>query len=378
MSSGIDKLKRSETQIITQGTAGTPTPPLPPPPVVAGPIFVMASFRIWNVEDPTLAAQEGIVASPNVGFGRAVILDDTVCWCADPQRNFSSVDVTDVTNPVVLDQLLAISVGGGNQGLAQEGTNLFLIAGGSGGAINFLNVIDGTDPSNLAVSATYDLQTGFAVAQRFPRAIVNYVTTHRLYIVSAESGLNTVFAAYNATNPAAITQQGTLNLTVAPAFSQAADLAINHPTVYALLTGNGTSVAAVLKIIDVTNPAAPSVLSTTTIGGVTDLYKKVQVSGTTLYIGGTTSNDTVGADSKILTYDVSSGAAPVLSSTLTMTGITRPLTAMFIRDGIAYVGSAGDSEAAAFFSIWDLTDGLLFQSAFGSAAVSDVALTGQL
>jgi hypothetical protein len=376
--SGKEKLLRSETRIITQGTAGTPMPPLPPPPVVAGPIFTMASFRVWTVSTPASASQTGIVLVPAVGFGRAVIKDSNTCWCADVNRNFSSVSIAVPTAPVVLDQLLTIAPGGGNQGLALDGTTIFLAAGGAAAGISFIDAIDGTDPTNLAITASYNLDSAFAVTQRFPRAIANYTTTHRLYVINASSGIDTRFAVYNATTPAAITQQGTLTLAVAPAFSQACDLAINHPIVYALLAGNGTTVAAVLKIIDVTNPAAPSVLSTTTIGGATDLYKKVNVRGTTLYIGGATLNDSVGVPSKILTYDVSNSAAPALSATLTLTGISRPLTAMFVRDGIAYVGSAGDGEANAFFSIWDLSTGFLFEDALSDGAVSGVALTGQL
>ncbi len=375
---GLERFRRIKTRILTQGTAGTPDPPLPPPPVGAGPIFVMASFRVWDVEDPEAPVQIGIVASPNVGNGASIFKDDDVCWCLDTSTNFSSVNVTDETNPAVLDQLLGMNPFGGGQGIAVDGSTVYALVGGNGGGTNFLNAINGSNPSVLVITATYNMDSAFAVVQRFPRSIANNATTHRLYIISAESGLNTVFSVYNATTPAAITQQGTLNLTVAPAFSQACDLAINGSTVYAILAGNGTSIAAVLKIIDVSNPAAPSVLSTTTIGLTTDLMKKVQVDGTTLYIGGSTLNDSIGAPSKILTYNVSNSAAPSLSATLTMTGITRPLTAMFVRDSIAYVGSAGDSEAAAFFSIWGLPEGLLFQSAFGASAVSACALTGDL
>ena len=371
--SGLERFRRIKTRILTEGVAGNP---LPPPPVGGGPIFVMASFRVWDVEDPENAEQIGIVADPQIGFGNVILKDGDTCWCADPQGNLASVDVEVTTAPVVLDQLQIVNCT--NQGLAIDGAVLYLISGVAGGVLgeNTLYVINASNPSNISVTTSYEMLTAFAVVQRFPRAIANYSGTHRLYIVSAESGFNTVFASYNATTPGAITQQGTLNLVVAPAFSQAAALAINHPLVYALLTGNGTSVAAALKIIDVTDPAAPSVLSTTTIGLATDRMRELQIDGTTLYIGGSTLNDSVGDPSKILTYDVTNSAAPSLSATLTLTGITRPLTSMFIRDDVAYVGSAGDSEASAYFSIWDFTDGLQFQSELGAAAVSGVALTG--
>lgn len=366
--SGIERLRKVQTRILTQGTAGMTDPPLPPPPVVAGPLFIMASFRIWNVVDPSAPMQQAIVASPDVGLGQSVLLSGaTLCWCADNNRNFSSVNITNRLAPAVLDQLLALSVGGGNQGMVQDGTTVYLAAGGNGGGINFLDVINGSDPSDLSVTITYNLQTGFAVAQRFPRAIANYTTTHRLYIISAESGLNTVFAAYNTTTPAAMTQQGTLNLTVAPAFSQACDLAISFPLVYALLGSNGTSIAATLKIIDVTNPAAPSVVSTTTIGVAADQPIKLQLIGTTLYI--LTAN-------KIFTYDVTT-TNPTLSATLALTSIDRPATSFFVRSGIAYVGSSGDSEANARLSIWSLSTGVLFQGDLGSSPVGGVALVGE-
>ncbi len=366
--SGIEQLRKVQTRILTQGNAGDANPPLPPPPVVAGPIFIMASFRVWNVENPATPSQEGIVTSPDVGLGQSLLLDGDVCWAADNNRNFSSVNITTPTAPAVLDQLLALAPGGGNQGLAQDGTTIYLVAGGNGGGVNFLDVINGSNPSDLSVTITYNLQTGFAVAQRFPRAIVGYVITHRLYIISAESGQNTVFAVYNATTPAAVVQQGTLSLTVAPAFSQACDLAISHPLVYALLGSNGTSIAGSLKIIDVTLPATPSVVSTTTVGVAADTPIKCNLRGTNLYIL---------TASKIFTYDVTT-TTPVLSATLNLTGLTRPATSFFVRNGIAYVGSSGDSEANAVFSIWSLADGLQFQGALGNSPVGGVALIGEL
>ncbi len=380
MINSIERLKRNETRIITQGTAGTPDPPLPPPPAVPGPIFIMASFHVFDVTNPALPSQIGVVTVPAIGLGpllgNGLLKNGNTVWTGDNGSNFSAVDVTTPAAPAVLDQLLAMNPFGGSTGIAVDGTVVYYTVGGNGGGSSFLNVINGADPSNLSLTITYNLDSAFAVTQRFPRAIVSHPTSHRIYIINAESGLNTRFAVYNATTPAVLVQQGTLNLVVAPAFSQACDLAINFPLVYALLTGNGTSVAAVLKIIDVSNPAAPTVLSTTTIGGVTDLYKKLNIRSTTLYIGGSTLNDSIGAPSKILTYDVSNSAAPSLSATLTLTGISRPLTALFVRSPIAYVGSAGDSEAQGLLSTWNLSTGFLFEGGFIPTSTLGVLIDG--
>jgi hypothetical protein len=376
MSTGIEKLKRSETRIITQGSTGVfPTPP------GTSALFIMATLHIYNTTDTSALTQTGVVSSPAIGTGKAIIKDTSVdvCWCADVSRNFSAVNVTNEALPVVTDQLLAISVSGLNQGLALDGTVVYLIAGGSGASASWLDVINGTDPSNLLVTTSYNMDTAFAITQRFPKAIAGYPTTHRLYIVNASSGIDTRFIVYNASTPAAVAQQGSLTLVVAPAFSQACALAINYPTVYAIIGGNGTSIAAVLKIIDVSDPTTPSVLSTTTIGLVTDLMRTIQVNGTTLCIGGATLNDDPSAASKVLVYDVSNGAAPSLSSTIILTGLTQPITAMFFRTPTLYVGAKGDGEASARFAVYDTTSGLQLGSeyTFAPAAVGALAITGE-
>lgn len=371
--SGLERFRRNRTRIITQGTAGTPDPPILPG---SDPIFVMASFRIFNVDDPAAPAQTAIVTNPQIGFGRAIIKSGNICWCADFQRNFSSVSVADMENPVVLDQLLAIGAGG-QQGMCVIGSNIFIVSGSAAAANSNLDVINGSDPSNLSLTIEYLLDSGaFAVNVPFARAIVSNVASNRLYIIGGRTGQATIFAIYNATAPAAVTQQGTLNLGT-PAFSQNCDLAINFPLVYALQGGDGSTVAGTLKIINVANPAAPAVVSTTTIGLTTDRLKKLNLRGTTLYVG-SGGTDSIPAASKIFTVNVSNPLAPAVSSTLTLTGITRPLSSMFVRDDIVYVGSDGNGEAQASLSTWSLTTGFLFQNGFTPSATVGVAITGEL
>lgn len=110
-----------------------------------------------------------------------------------------------------------------------------------------------------------------------------------------------------------------------------AGLKIDTVGSYAYMVENGTTNSFV--VADISNPAAPSIVSTTTLSKTAT---NIAVSGTYAYITTSTSS------SGLLIYDVSNPAAPTLVKTLSFTG-TAAVKGVYVSGTFAYVVRAGSS-----------------------------------
>jgi Tfp pilus assembly protein PilV len=100
---------------------------------------------------------------------------------------------------------------------------------------------------------------------------------------------------------------------------------------YAYLVENGTTNNFV--IVNISNPASPSIVSTTTVSGTPT---NVAVSGNFVYITNAT------ASTGLQIYNVSTPASPTLTKTLSFTG-TAAVRGVFVNGNFAYVVRAGST-----------------------------------
>lgn len=325
MSSGIEKLKRNETRIFTYGTAGQPDPPL----VGGDPLFILASFRVWNVSNsaaPFEATSIVLASSPD---GTAVSCDshmaiaaNDICWinAAPGSAQVTAVDISVPGAPVIsgtldlfsgtITQIQDVSVA--------SNTLVCVVCTDFGGVQvrQILSLINGTNPAAPVEIAQYDTLSGFLVSQSNP--VVIRCTPTTAFVLGAgrfSSPFRPVrLAAYNISNPLAVTQQGTLSYGT-PTSSGVCLMTINAAaTVSFSVVGNEFGVTQPrLRTANISNPAILSELSNAVFGAVTDIPTSVFVRGTTLYV--TSGIGT--ATSKLFIFNVSNPAAPSLTSTIT-------------------------------------------------------------
>jgi hypothetical protein len=235
--------------------------------------------------------------------------------------------------------------GGGNTSVAfiVIGTTAWILT-----ATNGLTLVNVSDPTNLIVGLTYNLLSGFAVSQPTPSAIVG--AGNALYVQNASDAavpvLKSFFVVYDITVPAAMTQQGTIDLG-APTAQRAYEgnsLALGGgTTVYSLLGGDGAVNAAQLRKIDASNPAAPVVsVGPVSVGTFADQPRKLFLLGSSLYV---LSGSLASSNQKVFIYNTSL----VLQNTLLINDVSAQvgLRNFYVANGVIYMmagsGVAGNT-----------------------------------
>ncbi len=323
--SGLERFRRNRTRIITQGTAGQP------PVAGADPIFILASFRVWNVSNPSspmaisnLALSSSPAGSGALCFSHMAIAANDICWINAAGASPGSAQVTaiDISVPAVpvirgtLD-LFSATVTQVQDVSAASNTLIVAVCTDFAGVLvrQRLSLINGTNPAAPVELAQYDT-LAFLVPQSNP--VVVHSTPSTAFILGAGRHLSPtkamILAAYNITNPLAVTQQGTLNYGI-PTSGTAFLMTINAAaTVSFTVVGNEFGVTQPrLRTANISNPASLAELSNTAFGAVTDIPTSIFVNGTTLYV----TSGIGSAPSKLFIFNVGNPAAPSLTSTIT-------------------------------------------------------------
>jgi hypothetical protein len=346
-------LRTIQTRVLTQ------TPSLG---AGIGFVFILASFRVWNIANPSAPTQAANVQTPTIDGGVGIALSGNTCWCADSNVQLTAYDVTTDASPTFLGQATPNTGAGIQKGLALSGSNVLVLKANlvAGTQNPLIAIFDGSNPAAPTLIQTYNLNTGFATSQKGRllsiavragvASVINFDTT----VIANHSFV----ATYNVSNPAAVTQLGSVDLGASFAAGDGnplvplVSLAQTGTTLFAGTCGNGGVTAAKVRTISLANPAAPSVTHTTTLS-VSDqsIFLTLDALGTTLYVLTTTN---------IFIYDVTNPNAPSLTSTISLSGLSpgRPAPSwLYVLQGIAYVGQPGDGEATALFSVYRISDG---------------------
>jgi hypothetical protein len=309
--------------------------------VAAGRAYVADHFsglQILDVTNPDTPAALGAFDTPSIA--RSVAVAGTVAFVADANAGLFAIDVSNPAMPLLLDSEPA---GGDAEGVLLDGTTAW-IAGDFAG----LRVIDVSTTSALTTVATYPASSG---ARRLARSgshlfVARQGTGLQILditnpLVPVEVGvLNTFGSALEvaiASDFAYVADQGhgvvavdISNPQSPPIASSAAALSAGAITRVEgrLFTACGV---AGMQIFDATDPLAPVPLTTfDTPGSAQD----VEVSGNVAYIADGTPG--------LHAVDISNPAAPLLLST----AATGYATAVTVAGSLAFVGISGGTGGA--------------------------------
>lgn len=173
-----------------------------------------------------------------------------------------------------------------------------------------LYVVDITNPANMAVVSTTPVIGYIHYGQSGLR-----VQGHYVYLESSTGTASTnLLQIFDVSKPSAPAPVGTvqiplysLGLWVSGNFAYAISFIENSPY--------GNSYAGVLSIVDVSNPASPTIVGSTTTGAAGVHVADIKVVGHYAYVSGQ-STDQNPPLSQVLVFDVSNSASPYLLTTL--------------------------------------------------------------
>lgn len=182
---------------------------------------------------------------------------------------------------------------------------------GSGSSAAQFYIVDITIPTSMAVISATPITGSIAYGQSGIRAQGNYV-----YLESSTGTPGTnLLQIYNVTNPQAPRMAGSVPL---PLYSLG--LWVSGQYAYAISYADNSALSdsspGVLSIVDISNPASPTVIGSATTGTPGVHVADIKVAGNYAYVSGQSTDQSVTAQSRVLVFDVSHPAAPFLLSSL--------------------------------------------------------------
>lgn len=220
---------------------------------------VTAFQRSYDTSDPTAPAFIGALAAglDHNSFGIALLVGNTLFVSSallSVRSDLTAIDVTAPAAPVRLSDLSLLGWAGNINGMAITGNNLLAVKPSN---ISF-RIIDVTDPTAMVLLADYNTVVDFTNPQVGPvRVAASGVTA---YILSYDSVTpEAIFGIYDVTDPLVVLQLSTLQVSV-NLHASLRRAAILLASSYAFVIVDDDFV-----ILDVTNPAAPVIVSTTAL-----------------------------------------------------------------------------------------------------------------
>jgi hypothetical protein len=181
---------------------------------------------------------------------------------------------------------------------------------GSGSSAAQFYVVDITNPASMTVVSTTPI-TGYEFyGQSGIRVQGKYV-----YLESSTGTASTnLLQIYDVSNPSAPALVGSVQL---PLYSLGVWVSGNYAYTISFIDGCGvcSSYAGVLSIVDVSNPASPTMIGSTNTGTAGVHVADIKVVGNYAYVSGQ-STDQNPPLSQVLVFDVSNPASPYLLSSL--------------------------------------------------------------
>lgn len=199
--------------------------------------YATGGLEIIDISYPAAPTGVGRLDTPGVAEGVAV--EGNIAYVADSEAGLQIIDISDLTNP----KLIANANLGGRTIDVEVSGNLALLADGGGG----LQILDVGDPEKpVALSA---VKTGTKDLPSFAYDVE--VAGNLAFVADANAGGLTIIDFSIPTRPFVLGKFGRAN---------ALDVAVNGNLAYVAATVEG------LQILDVTNPSAPVLLSTSRTG----------------------------------------------------------------------------------------------------------------
>jgi hypothetical protein len=171
-------------------------------------------------------------------------------------------------------------------------------------------VVDITNPASMAVVSTTSI-TGYIAYGQFGIRVQG----HYVYLESSTGMASTnLLQIYDVSNPTAPTFVGSVQL---PLYPLGLWVSGNYAYAVSFVEGspNGNSYAGILSIIDISNPAAPTIIGSANTGTSGVHVGDIKVVGNYAYLSGQ-STDNNPPLSQVLVFDVSNPASPYLLSHL--------------------------------------------------------------
>jgi hypothetical protein len=182
---------------------------------------------------------------------------------------------------------------------------------GSGSSAAEFYVVDITNPAIMTVVSTTPI-TGFVY---YGQSGIR-VQGHYVYLESSTGTASTnLLQIYDVSNPSAPAFVGSVQL---PLYSLGLWVSGNYAYTISFVDGCGncsSSYAGILSIVDVSNPASPTIIGSTNTGTVGVHVADIKVVGNYAYVSGQ-STDQNPPLSQVLVFDVSNPASPHLLSSL--------------------------------------------------------------
>jgi hypothetical protein len=167
-------------------------------------------------------------------------------------------------------------------------------------------VVDITNPANMVVVSTTTITGYIAYGQSGIR-----VQGHYVYLESSTGAPSTnLLQIYDVSNPSAPGLAGSVQL---PLYSLGVWVSGNYAYTISFIDGCGvcSSYAGILSIVDVSNPASPTIVGSANTGAVGVHVSDIKVVGNYAYVSGQ-STDQNPPLSQVLVFDVSNSASPYL------------------------------------------------------------------
>lgn len=306
-------------------------------------------------------------ASPSIAFGQNmgagtitspvdIVINGNYMYILDePNTSLSYIRVFNISNPTNPTLVTSVTSGRYPVSLAMNGSNLYMVSNESGSFGNdHLYVYDLTDPALPVQSGDQTIGS----ISTWPTSVTIKGTT--LFVT--DRGLNQVMA-FNVSDPANITELGTVNTATAPI-----DISIYGNYAYIINNSAGN-----MQTIDITDPANMQVTHTTDPGEIHSLPTAIQASAgyvmlTTYYDSGDTTHGF------LQLYNASNPAVPSLVGS---TDLIARGAAMTLHDGVAYV--AGIKSLANNIQTFKFGDGATTLKVYGSSSMTgSLSLGGDL
>jgi len=299
---------------------------------------VNANFRSYDVTNPAAPAFLGVLAADGVhdSFQALCLLGNSAfAGSSGPgAAGITSINIAVPAAPARLQNLTrAFPLGTVVESMTAVGTVLYLVDNASA-----FSLIDITAPAAMAVLADYDFFSDFPINTVAPTSIV--VVGAIAYILTYDQVTpEALLAIYNVTAPLAVTQTSVTTVSSAiTAGPRRSGLQVVGTTAYTVSDDK-------FVILDVTNPAAPVILSTTTIVG--DNVSQAALQPLFVNSAGTRAFILNEQTRSMYTYDVTNPAAPLLIGTQATHATSSPASTVG-SDGLVYVAEteapAGSTE----------------------------------
>jgi hypothetical protein len=181
---------------------------------------------------------------------------------------------------------------------------------GSGSSAAQFYVVDITNPASMSVLSTTSIIGYEYYGQSGIRMQGQYV-----YLLSSTGTASTnLLQIYNVSNPSAPAFVGTVQI---PPYSLGLWVSGNYAYVISFVDGSplSTSYAGILDVVDVSNPASPKVVGSTSTGTAGVHVADIKIVGNYAYVSGQ-STDQPPIKSQVLVFDVSNPASTHLLSNL--------------------------------------------------------------